>query len=215
MLKHISIQFLFCFYIINFNTSSCNNAIENDLSESNENALYEQEAKSEIKKQLYDMYNYIIMNNHIIGAETISPMQVNTIIEDIIDKEEIKKRLIPIIMLQIGLRAQNKNNNYQAILNNEINYYSSLGFYFSLPMMLFNCGKHSEYTLLKYTYIAMQPLFFISTLAQVITLKLKRHFDSQREYITKTNSMLQDNKIEMNNMLINFLINALEEEIKK
>lgn len=213
MLKNAYMKFLFLISFITYHSSTHSNTINYDSNE--HSALHEAEAIKEIKKQLNDIYNYIIINNYVPDADKISPFQMNEIIEEILNKDDIKNTLLSIIMIQLELKEQNKINTQYSIFNNELNFFTSIGLYSSLiTLVASELGKKSEYTIVNACYILTKGIFYLSAIGQIIHNILKNKLKSKRAFISKTGSMLQEKKMEINSTLVNLLINALQEAVK-
>jgi hypothetical protein len=223
MFKLNYINFVFIFFITTYiNTIECEDtkkslhAIEEEETHSTQ---YEAEAINEIKKQLYDIYNYVLMNNYVPKAEEIPATVINEIIEKIIYSSDIFNNLVPLVMLQMELKKQNNINNEKILFNSKIHYYTALGFHGSIVFlytiliskMFFNNDKSTFINILDKT---ISIICGLSSLGQLSTLIIKNKLAERKDFIAKTNAMLKEKKIEMNNLLINLLINALEEKIK-
>lgn len=227
MFKLNYINFVFIFFIGTFiNIIQCEDTknITNTIEEETHSAQYQTEAIKEIKKQLYDIYNYVLMNNYVPKAEDIPAIVINEIIEEIIYSPDIFNNLVPLIMLQMELKEQNNINNEKAIFNSNINYYTALGLNLSVGFlcglsisgMFFNNDTHlkPQSTFINILYTTISLMCGLSSLGQVFTLIVKNKLAERKDFIAKTNAMLKEKKIEMNNLLINLLIHALEEKIK-
>ncbi len=215
------IKFLFIFFVSNFfHNTQCEeidiaNVVQNNTKQDAGATLHEAEAINEVKKQLYDIYNYVLMNNYVPQADKIPSTEINEIIEDILANTEVYNNIIPLVMLQIELKEQNNINNNNALINLNVDYYTAIGFYTSiLAQILFTKEPNTDSTIKKILYSVITTTFAISTIGQLFTLIIKNKLGQKKDFLAKTNKMLQEKRMEMNTFLVNSLINALEEKVK-
>ncbi len=217
MLRNNYIKILLLFFILNCFKSYTNTLEPNNESNEN-NALHEKEATNEIKKGLYEIINYIINNNFVPGAEKITPVDIDEIIENILNKDEIKNNLLPIIMIQLELKNQSKMNYEQSKFNNLLDYFTSIGFYTSLLLnTLFsykeNNQSNNSFNIAKFLLHLINITFVASTSGKLASTFFKNKLENKASFIEKTKNILQEKKIEIQNTLFNLLLNILEEKV--
>lgn len=205
MLKNFYKQYIIILFLIFNSNHMLNNNISDELS-------YENKAKAEIKKQLLQMLNFILANGYVQDLEQLSETEIEDIFNEILNDEEIKNKLILIIINQLKIKEKNKTNNQQIDINKFFQYYSYIGFRLCLfPALSNNDNKN---ILTKYINTLLKVIFSLSLIGEITTKILKKKLKKIKKFFFNADMLLQKKKMQMNNVLINLLINKLQEKVK-
>jgi hypothetical protein len=186
------------------------------LFSSNDDVNLKELAKKELRNELVNYLHFFIENKYIVGAEKLTPDELEKILDVIVNSSEIAEHVIPVMCFQI-VNKQNEQVNKQTLkLNNYFDLWSNIVFFGSVTLkclsVLFSSKKPDS---IKPSNLEILFTSGILTGAALSSFAKIWKYDllCKQDSILEDVHYLKERKIELNNYLMNTLLNAINDAV--